>query len=139
MARRKAWQPGSRLSRVSAVLFCNFRFSGPQGEVVAPRSISDLWISRTLGKQELTRPRAQPWGAGLSLPASIRHAWHVDDPRETVSMGPDLPVPERSLEEIIAGLTWEDLVADGIITTDEIAASLRAKGLDPNALDHLYE
>lgn len=54
-------------------------------------------------------------------------------------MGPDLPVPERSLEEIIAGLTWEDLVADGIITTDEIAASLRAKGLDPNALDHLYE
>ncbi|SEC38580.1 hypothetical protein SAMN04489844_2199 [Nocardioides exalbidus] len=47
--------------------------------------------------------------------------------------------PERTLAEIIADLTWEDLVADGFITIEEIEADLRARGLDPNKYDYLYE
>lgn len=46
---------------------------------------------------------------------------------------------EQTLEEIIADLTWEQILADGVITTEEIDASLRAEGLDPRALDHLYD
>lgn len=48
-------------------------------------------------------------------------------------------VRRAALQEIIADLTWEQIVADGIITTEEIDAMLRTKGLDPRALDYLYE
>jgi hypothetical protein len=47
--------------------------------------------------------------------------------------------PERPLADIIAELTWEDLTADGYTTLEEIEAELRAKGLDPNKYDYLYE
>jgi hypothetical protein len=46
---------------------------------------------------------------------------------------------ERSLREVIADLTWEQIVKDGIITADEIDADLRAKGLDPCKYDYLYD
>lgn len=46
---------------------------------------------------------------------------------------------ERTLREIIAGLTWADIVADGITTSEEIEAALIAKGLDPTKYDHLYD
>lgn len=46
---------------------------------------------------------------------------------------------ERALPEIIADLTWEQIVEDGITTTEEIDAMLRAKGVDPNKYDYLYE
>lgn len=55
-----------------------------------------------------------------------------ETPRETNE-------PERTLAEIIADLTWEDLFADGITTLEEIEVDLRAKGLDPDALDYLYK
>ncbi|WP_165356835.1 hypothetical protein [Nocardioides zhouii] len=45
----------------------------------------------------------------------------------------------RSLREIIEDLTWDDIVADGLTTTDEIEAQLRAKGVDPTMYDYLYE
>ena len=45
-----------------------------------------------------------------------------------------MPMSEgRTQREIIADLTWDDLVADGIITLEEIEASLRAKGVEPYA------
>lgn len=44
-----------------------------------------------------------------------------------------------TVAEMVARLTWEQVVADGVITLDEIDAMLRAKGLDPNALDYLYD
>ena len=40
---------------------------------------------------------------------------------------------------MIADLTWDQITADGVITTEEIDAMLRAKGLDPNEFDYLYE
>lgn len=46
---------------------------------------------------------------------------------------------ERTFQQIISDLTWEDIVADGITTLEEIEADLRAKGLDPNKYDYLYE
>ena len=46
---------------------------------------------------------------------------------------------DRSLAEIIAELTWDDLVADGVITIEEIEADLRAKGFDPCEYDYLYD
>ncbi|MFC0221192.1 hypothetical protein [Nocardioides zeicaulis] len=57
-------------------------------------------------------------------------AGEFDDPGEA---------SERTLAEIIADLTWEDIVADGVTTTEEIDAALRARGLDPNRYDYLYE
>ena len=63
----------------------------------------------------------------------------MDDLPDEASAEVAQPAPERSLAEIIQDLTWEDVLADGVITTQEIDASLRAKGLDPNGLDHLYE
>lgn len=47
--------------------------------------------------------------------------------------------PQRTVAELIADLTWDDLVADGIITLGEIEADLRAKGLDPCKYDYLYD
>ncbi|MCD6641110.1 MAG: hypothetical protein LT071_14505 [Nocardioides sp.] len=56
------------------------------------------------------------------------------------------PEPERSpqphhptVAELLVDLTWEDLTSDGVITLDQIDAELRAKGLDPNKYDYLYE
>lgn len=46
---------------------------------------------------------------------------------------------ERSLAEIIESLTWEQITEDGITTVEEIDAMLRAKGLDPNKYDYLYD
>lgn len=40
---------------------------------------------------------------------------------------------------MLADLTWEQITEDGIVTIDEIDEMLRSKGLDPNALDYLYE
>lgn len=44
-----------------------------------------------------------------------------------------------TVAELIAKLSWEQVVADGVITIEEIDVMLRAKGLDPQALDHLYD
>ena len=50
------------------------------------------------------------------------------------------PEPDtRTVAELLEGLTWEDLVADGIITLEEVEADLRAKDLDPNKHDYLYD
>lgn len=46
---------------------------------------------------------------------------------------------QPTLPEILALLTWEQITEDGVITLDEVDAMLRAKGLDPDALDYLYE
>lgn len=47
---------------------------------------------------------------------------------------------ERSLSEIIDDLTWEDILADGFITTEEVAAALRrCGGVDLHQYDHLYD
>ena len=40
---------------------------------------------------------------------------------------------------MLADLTWEQVIADGVVTIEEIDAMLRAKGLNPNELDYLYE
>lgn len=48
---------------------------------------------------------------------------------------PDQP----TLAEIIDSLTWEQITSDGIITLGEVEAMLRAKGVDPDALDYLYD
>lgn len=47
--------------------------------------------------------------------------------------------PQLTVAEMLADLTWEQLTSDGIITLDEIEADLRAKGLDPNKYDYLYD
>lgn len=44
-----------------------------------------------------------------------------------------------AIAEMIANLTWEQILADGVITTEEVDDMLRTKGLDPRALDHLYD
>ena len=46
---------------------------------------------------------------------------------------------QPTLPEILALLTWEQITDDGIITLEEVEAMLRAKGIDPCALDYLYE
>ena len=46
---------------------------------------------------------------------------------------------QPTLTEIIASLTWEQIIEDGIITLEEIEASLVAKGLDPCKFDYLYD
>lgn len=47
--------------------------------------------------------------------------------------------PQPTVAELLADLTWEDLTSDGVITLDEIDAEFRAKGLDPDKYDYLYE
>lgn len=46
---------------------------------------------------------------------------------------------EQGLKQIILDLTWDDIVADGITSTEEIDAQLRAEGFDPTMYDYLYE
>lgn len=55
----------------------------------------------------------------------------------------DEPTPQssgvRSIAEMLADLTWEQITADGIITLEEIEEMLRAKGLNPNdGYEELY-
>lgn len=45
---------------------------------------------------------------------------------------------ERTLQQMINDLTWVDIVADGIVTTEGIEARLIAEGCDPRKYDYLY-
>lgn len=49
------------------------------------------------------------------------------------------PSQEQSIQDLLGKVTWEEIVADGIVTTEEIDAALKAKGYDPEDLMHLYE
>lgn len=51
---------------------------------------------------------------------------------EAVSLRP-------SPDDLLSELDWADIMADGVITMEEIEASLRAKGVDPDALDYPFE
>lgn len=46
---------------------------------------------------------------------------------------------QPSIQQMLAELTWEDLVSDGMITSEEIDAALKARGHDPEDLMYLYE
>jgi hypothetical protein len=44
---------------------------------------------------------------------------------------------ELTLAELLAEVTWHDLMADGVITPEDIEAEL--EGFPPNSTDHLPE
>lgn len=44
-----------------------------------------------------------------------------------------------TLQELLDEITWEDIVADGITTIEEIEEMMRAKGVDPYEFDDLYD
>jgi hypothetical protein len=52
---------------------------------------------------------------------------------------PSTTAPEQSLQDLLGKTTMDQIKADGIITIDEVEDALRAKGLDPEKYDHLYE
>ena len=52
---------------------------------------------------------------------------------------PTPPTEQKSLQDLLGEVTWEDITADGIITIEEIERELKAKGYDPAEYDHLYE
>lgn len=52
---------------------------------------------------------------------------------------PQSQPPQPTVAKLLDDLTWDELTSDGVITLDEIDAELRAKGLDPNEYDYLYE
>jgi hypothetical protein len=52
-----------------------------------------------------------------------------------------IPTPKTKsrLKELVDATTWDMIMADGVITQDEIEAALEAKGYPPDSHDYLHD